>query len=353
MSIPPEITTLVFDAGDTLVQVDPRYNGPMCDWPEVKAVPGIEAALAGLQGRFRLAVASNAINSNAVQARAALERVGLADYFSEIFTFAEMAVKKPEPVYFQQVAQRLGAAPHQLVMIGDVYPIDIPGARRAGWRAAWYNPGAKPAPGPGPLHDLEFTYMAELPQALEGLGLPDALTCQAWYLDQQGGGNLWQHVEAVGLAAYHLAVLIRANGQSVDPILAHRGGLLHDIAKISAKHTAFNHGELGAQILRGLGQPVLAEISRRHLIFYLHDAQNRPQTWEEKIVHYADKICEGSRMVEWSERLEGLAQRYPTQIEALRGCTPAVLALQAELAAAAGVPALELVTQLRQANSRS
>ena len=88
-----------------------------------------------------------------------------------------------------------------------------------------------------PLHDLEIAHMAELPRALERLDLPDSLTIQAWYLEQGGVGNLWQHVEAVGLAAYHLAVMIRAHGYPVDPLLAHRGGLLHDIAKISAKNS--------------------------------------------------------------------------------------------------------------------
>jgi putative hydrolase of the HAD superfamily len=352
MTIPPEITTLVFDWGDTLMAVDPRFSGAMSDWPEVTAVPGVQTALAALQGRFRLAVASNAVDSNAIQVRAALERVGLAHNFSNIFTFAELNTKKPDPLFFQHAAQRLGAALHQLVMIGDSYAADIPGARRAGWRAAWYNPAGRPAPGAGPLHDLDFTQMAELPEALQRLDLPDVLACQAWYLEQEGVGNLWQHVEAVGLAAYHLAVLLRANGQMVDPLLAHRGGLLHDIAKISAKHTHANHGEMGAKILHSLGQPALAEISRRHMIFCLTDPQQAPRTWEEKIVHFADKICEGARFVEWSERLAGLTSRYPDQVEALRGCTPAVLALQAELAAAAGFASQDLVAQLRQANNR-
>jgi putative hydrolase of the HAD superfamily len=237
-------------------------------------------------------------------------------------------------------------------MVGDSYPVDIPGARRAGWRTAWYNPRRLAAPGAGPLHDVEIADMAALPAALERLDLPDLLTCQAWLLEQEAGGNLWQHVEAVGLAAYHLAVLLRARGHPVDPLLAHRGGLLHDVAKISAKHTQANHGEMGGEILLSRGQPILAEISRRHMIFYLLDENNRPRTWEEKIVHYADKICEGARLVEWSERLAGLSSRYPAQIESLRGCTPAVLALQAELAEAAGIPAAELVQHLRQANNQ-
>jgi putative nucleotidyltransferase with HDIG domain len=352
MTIPAEITTLVFDWGDTLMAIDPRFSGAMADWPEVQAVPGVRGALAALAGRFRLAVATNAVDSSANQIRAALARVGLAEFIADIFTFAELGARKPDPAFFYQAAKALQAAPRQLVMIGDIYRFDIPGARRAGWRAAWYNPQLKPAPGSQPLHDLEITHMAELPQALERLDLPDSLTIQVWYLEQDGGGNLWQHVEAVGLAAYHLAVMIRARGNPVDPLLAHRGGLLHDIAKISAKRADLNHAELGAQVLEALGQPALAEITRRHLVTALLDGEMCPRTWEEKIVHFADKICEGPRFVEWEERLAGLASRYPARIEGIHACTPAVLALQAELAAAAGIPPGELVTRLRQANNQ-
>jgi HAD superfamily hydrolase (TIGR01509 family) len=352
MAIPSEITTIVFDWGDTLMATDARYSGVMAEWPEVRAVPGAREALEALQGRFHLAIATNAVDSSAAQVRAALDRVGLAYPIRDIFTFNELGARKPEPLFFQRAAQLLGAAPQQLVMVGDSYSIDVPGARRAGWRAAWYNPAGKPAPGPAPLHDLEFDNLAELPSALERLDLPDLLTCQTWYLDQEGVGSLWQHVEAVGMASYHLAVLLRAAGHAVDPLLAHRGGLLHDIAKISSKRTSGNHGEMGAEILTRLGQPVLAEISRRHMLFYLHDPRKRPQTWEEKIVHFTDKICEGPRFVEWSERLLGLATRYPSQIEAMRNCTPAVMALQDELATAAGFPSSEMVARLRQAISQ-
>lgn len=349
MSIPSEITTLVFDLGDTLIAGNPNSSGSIADWPELYAIPGVESMLSALQGRFRLAIGSNASESRPAQVQKALARVALAGYFDTIFTSAELGLAKPEPAYFYYMAQRLGCAPHQLVMIGDGYAIDVCGARRAGWRSIWYNPALKAAPGPGPLQDAEVSHMAELPQALDRLDLPDELTCQTWYLQQSGVSSLWQHVEAVGLAAYHLAVLLRAAGQVVDPILAHRGGLLHDIAKITAKRTHQDHGDLGAEILKGLNQPLLAEISQRHMLFYLTDPLKCPRTWEEKIVHFADKICEGPRFVEWPERLQGLATRYPGSIEAMRGFTPAIAALQAELAAAAGFPSQEMVPRLRAA----
>lgn len=349
MPIPDDITTIVFDWGDTLMSVDPRFSGPMADWPEVRAVEGVPETIAALAGRYRLAVASNAVDSSAAQVQAALARAGLDGNFSAIFTFAELGCKKPDPAFFFQVAESLDALPRQLVMVGDSYTVDIPGARRAGWRAVWYNPSGKAAPGPAPLHDAECSRMSDLLDSLGKLDLPDLQTCQAWYLEQGGTALLWQHVEAVGTASYHLAVWLRAAGYEVDPLLAHRGGLLHDIAKISSRHTRLSHGDAGFKILNGFGQPALAEISRRHMIYTLHDPQNGPRTWEEKIVHFADKICEGSRLVDWRERLHGLVGRYPEQAESLTACTPAVNALQAEIAAAAGIPPAEVVANLRQA----
>ncbi len=349
MTIPAHITTLVFDLGDTIFAMDPRNHGSVADWPYLIPIPGLEPALAALRARFKLVIASNAEDSGAEKMRIALARAGLDKYFTEIFTAKELGLRKPDPAFFRWIAGRLGAAPHELVMIGDSYAVDIPGARQAGWKTVWYNPKCLGAPGPLPLEDVNLLDMARLPQALERLDLPDALACQAWYLVQGSGGFLWQHVEMTGLVSYYLAIALRAAGQPADPVLAHRGGLLHDIAKISAKRTHTNHGDLGAAVLRELGQPELAEIAQRHMLFYLGDPEKGPRSWEEKIVHFADKICEGSQVVEWPERLHGLAKRYPGSIEAMRALTPAVEALQAELAGAAGLPSAGLVAHLRQA----
>jgi hypothetical protein len=56
MTLPPEITTLMFDWGDTLMSMDEPYEGPMVTWPVVRTVPGAVEALAALHGRFRLVV---------------------------------------------------------------------------------------------------------------------------------------------------------------------------------------------------------------------------------------------------------------------------------------------------------
>jgi putative hydrolase of the HAD superfamily len=111
--------------------------------------------------------------------------------------------------------------------------------------------------------------------------------------------------------------------------------LLHDLAKLSATYPdapTHQHGELADQFLTGVEQPVLAEISRRHVIS-LPEVQNQyqPRTWEEKLVYYADKLVEGTRLVSLPERMRALNHRYPGEIERFTAGLPAVLAVENEI----------------------
>src|SRR5512138_3273804 len=105
MSLPPEITTLVFDLGDTLIAVDPKSTGPISSRPELHPIPGIRSALSALKGSFRLAIASNIGDSMPSQVQKALERAGLEGFFDQIFTSAEIGLEKPDPAYFFGVAR--------------------------------------------------------------------------------------------------------------------------------------------------------------------------------------------------------------------------------------------------------
>ena len=350
MKIDDETRALAFDWGGTLMLEDRRYSGAMLDWPEVKAVEGIQDALEKLSGHYAMVVVTNAANSNAEQVRAALKRVGLADYFAAIFTFGEVNARKPEPAFFRRVEAALGTRPGQMIMVGDDFWADIVGARQAGWKAAWYTPQGRACPGLIPPHQAELLRMSDLPAALQRVDLPDLQTCHLWCLEQDFSFNAWAHVSLVAGVAYLLAVRLRGQGLGVDPLLAQRGGLLHDIAKMTTLHlgTKANHGEVGASLLNERGQPALAEIARRHMI-YPPDSVNWPRTWEEKLVHYADRLAEGSQLVPLDQRLEALYLRYPKQAAFLRQQRENQLALEAEIAAAAGVSPNELFPLIQQA----
>ena len=91
--------------------------------------PGTGDLLERLKSRgFKLAVISNADGRVANDAR----RFGLAAHFDLIIDSQVVGVAKPDPRIFQIALERLGVAPGEALYAGDIYSIDMVGARAAG-----------------------------------------------------------------------------------------------------------------------------------------------------------------------------------------------------------------------------
>ena len=91
-------------------------------------VPALEA----LRARgLRLTVVSNANGT----LRAHLERLGLARWFDCVLDSCELGVEKPDPRLFELALERSGARPESTIHVGDLYHVDVVGARAAGLRA--------------------------------------------------------------------------------------------------------------------------------------------------------------------------------------------------------------------------
>ena len=346
------LTTLVFDWGDTLMCVFPDQSAPMVEWQHVEAIPGALEAIKSLHRQYRIVVGTNAAESSAEQVRAALARVGMADDIDAIYTYAELQARKPDQAFFTALS-RLEAS-QNLVMIGDTFEYDILGAWAAGWQTIWYNPLNRIAPALSPLQDGEIQDMAQLPEVITGLELPSVNLCRRWLLEQGASAGLLAHVEGVAAVAYWLAHKLRIANKEVCPILAHRGGLLHDLMKVSTRGDGRNHGMAAQTVLLERNQPALARIAASHLLFSLQrDALVRPTSWEEKVVYLADKMVDGSQLVSIEERLKSLTERYPdveTEIVAIR---PQVWQLQSEVCNAAGISPERLLDDLKQAFRQS
>ena len=314
-------------------------------------MPGAVEALTRLYKEYTLFVATNAAHSSADEVRAALQRVGLGDLFEDIFTSQKLdGFRKPEPAYFQTIERCLGKPAASLVMIGDDYTVDVLGAYRVGWQTLWFNPDCVACPGLTPLHNGEIYHLGDLPEVLEDLSLPGWNTCLSWMLEQTASHNLLQHVQTVAATAYQIAIWLRAAGEKVKPILAHRGGLLHDLAKLSSTSgvpAEENHGERAARLLYLYNQPELAEIARRHLLFSIEDRQSRPETWEQISVYFADKLVEGATLVSLARRLEALQGRYPSHKERIQQAIPTLEHMQAEICRHLGMSPSELISNLR------
>lgn len=130
--------------------------------------------------------------------------------------------------------------------------------------------------------------------------------------------NVIRHCKAVAELAVQIAEKCANNGAYVDIELVQIGALLHDIGR--AKTHGVNHPIVGAKIARSLGLPnSLVRIIERHLGGGISAKEARefswpegtyiPETLEEKIVTYVDKLIEGERRVPIEKTIQKLNER--------------------------------------------
>lgn len=91
----------------------------------------VRPALAALRARgFRLAVVSNA-NGTLHRAFARLDLIAAVD---AVFDSCDEGVEKPDPRFFRLALERVGATAATTVHVGDLFHVDVVGARAAGIR---------------------------------------------------------------------------------------------------------------------------------------------------------------------------------------------------------------------------
>lgn len=324
------INALVFDWGNTIMVDEPGSSGKMKDREQVRAVSTARETLATLAQTYPLYLASNAMDSNSFEISEALKRVDLDHYFKRIFTGRDFDAPKSEPVFYQRLTKWIGFPAETIVMIGDNFQQDVLSPSASGLKTVWFNPSKNTAPALLPIQDMEIRVLVELIEVLEKTFLPDPATCMSWYLERHASHALLAHVQNVAAIAYQIAIWVDQSCAQCSPLLAHRGALVHDIAKLE-EGQGKNHAQLAAEFLISQNQPELAEIARRHLISDMENGENDPVTWEEKIVNYADKLSEGSQLVSLDERLAYIKERYPAFSDKILRNTPKIKKLESEI----------------------
>lgn len=137
---------VLFDWGDTLMVDLPNQTGAMCDWPQVKLVPGALDCLCKIHTQAVCHIATNARDSNPQQIRRALERVGLNAYIQTIFCYKTVGYDKANPAFYAFIIKALQVNPWQITMVGDSLTNDIYPAMAQGLNTIWYNPQQLPCP---------------------------------------------------------------------------------------------------------------------------------------------------------------------------------------------------------------
>lgn len=92
---------------------------------------GVVPALEALRGRgLQLTVVSNANGTLCAH----MERLGLSRYVDCVLDSCDWGVEKPDPRLFELALERSGAARSSTIHVGDLYQVDVVGARAAGIR---------------------------------------------------------------------------------------------------------------------------------------------------------------------------------------------------------------------------
>jgi putative hydrolase of the HAD superfamily len=102
-----------------------------------KTEEGTAQALDALKrAGYTLAVVSNSDG----RVESAFKQAGLSSYFDFFIDSYNVGVEKPDPAIFLLATERAMVAPEQAVYVGDLYWVDVIGARNAGLIPILYDP---------------------------------------------------------------------------------------------------------------------------------------------------------------------------------------------------------------------
>ena len=149
--------------------------------------------------------------------------------------------------------------------------------------------------------------------------------------------HIINHSMRVNEIAMYLAEKFRQAGIHLNTGVIDLASLLHDIDKHKTFNDSEQHGKESERILlaEGVSEEIATIARKHHLSTILLKGEEALQTWEEKVVYYADKRVVHDKPVSLEERFNYLRQRYGNisedALETINKCEPKVTALEKEI----------------------
>ncbi len=113
------------------------FGNAILEHPPAPIEDALEAVRAAA-ARTPIAIISDTGFSPGANLRILLEREAFLHHFSALTFSDETGMAKPQLPMFERTAHLLGAAPHELLHLGDLEPTDIVGAHQAGGKAGLF-----------------------------------------------------------------------------------------------------------------------------------------------------------------------------------------------------------------------
>ena len=135
--------------------------------------------------------------------------------------------------------------------------------------------------------------------------IPSIKDCLALLKNAAVPARVAQHCQAVAEVAEKIARSLEKVGYRLDTDLILAAALLHDIAKGER-----GHAQVGAQRLRELGYPRVAEIVASHMDLGLVEQDIINET---SVVFLADKLVKEDRPVPLEQRFQDILQKYSSE----------------------------------------
>lgn len=120
--------------------------------------------------------------------------------------------------------------------------------------------------------------------------------------------HIKKHSFAVNKIAVFLAEKLKRAGEDVNIELVDAASLLHDIDKIKTIKDKYGHGDVAEEWLSERGHSRVGEVVRKHTLHHLTESRNN--SWEDKIVQYADQRCNDDKIVSLKERHDYVITQY-------------------------------------------
>jgi putative hydrolase of the HAD superfamily len=92
--------------------------------------------------------------------RAKLDNLGLSGLWDTVLCSEELGKLKPDPLPFRELAHSLGVPAEEILYVGNSFPYDVLGSKRAGMKAAWVTSyrNYRKKPGGGVPGEADFVF---------------------------------------------------------------------------------------------------------------------------------------------------------------------------------------------------